>query len=245
MAETLGNRNIVTKEELDTLLDRNNRKIEITDEALEIINTAITEPEFDGFRFVDTLVTYQSALSNTKAKLTDYINAVKFCSFLEVTEGNTVQAYIKTFKDRDFVKDRADLATVEKGYRELCSAATRYRKSPLVVNILTQAEIPLYILFQGYRYKAISVLDNEMNTAKLSKDRIAAADKLLLHTKPPENLSTQVDININDVNIVDKYEEAMRKMAQEQTKLIGSGGNIHNIVNVKIADAEIIEESVV
>lgn len=228
----------ISKEELTSLLDKTNRKVAITDEAISLISEAMNEPEFDGFKFVETLATYQTALDGTRGSLVDFINAVKFTSFLESYEGNLVQAYIKTFIHREFVQERMNAPTSSKEYKELSYSASRYRKSPLVVNILTQAEIPLYLLFQGYRYKAVNRLVYEMENAPLARDRINASDKLLTHIKPPENLQLEVNVKTNETNIVDKYEEAMRRKIEMQKQALAMGGSIEDIINVKVIEEE-------
>lgn len=78
-------------------------KVIITDEAIALIKKSIDDPSFDGFRFIDTMITYQHAITNTKTNLEDYLNAIRFCSFLEVNEGNATKAYIQTFSHREFV----------------------------------------------------------------------------------------------------------------------------------------------
>lgn len=221
---------------------RSKKKLTITDECLELINRTIKEPEFDGFRFIDTLITYQNALAGDRVNLEEYINAVRFCSFLEVTNGNATEAYIKTFNYRGFVKDRVEAAKNTDAYKQLASAATRYRKSPLVVNIMTQAEVPLWLMFQGYRYQAVNVLVKEMNNAPLPKDRINAADRLLFHLKPPENIKVELEVGLKQDNIVDQYEAMLGNMVKEQKRLIESGSSLNNIANIKASfiDAEVV-----
>ena len=218
------------------------KKLTITDECLDLINKTIKEPEFDGFRFIDTLITYQNALTGDRVGLEEYINAVRFCSFLEVTNGNATEAYIKAFSYRDFVKDRVGAAKNSDEYKQLASAATRYRKNPLVVNIMTQAEVPLWLMFQGYRYQAVNVLVKEMNSAPLPKDRINAADKLLFHLKPPENIKVELEVGLKQDNIVDQYETMLSNMVKEQKRLIESGSSLNTVTNVKgnFIDAEVV-----
>ncbi|RUT50981.1 hypothetical protein [Campylobacter fetus] len=219
------------------------KKLVVTNEALDLINMSVTNPEFDGFKFIDTIITYQSALQNDRVSLEDYINAIRFCSFLETTNGNATEAYIKAFMYREFVKDRYLEDRNSEAYKQLTSAATRYRKNPLVINILTQAEVPLYLMFQGYRYKAVGVLVKEMNEARLSKDRITAADKLLTHLKPPENIKVELDIGIKQDNIVDQYEDMLSNMVKKQKELLTNGVSIEEVANIKhnYIETEVIE----
>lgn len=219
------------------------KSIDTKGDSLRLINDTLNDPLFDPDRFTDSLITYQSALMGENVTLAEYVNAIKFCGLLEMYEGNATQAYIECFRDRDFVKDRRDCDTKSIEYKTLVSAANRYRKNTVVVNILQQAEIPLYLMFQGYRYKAVSVLVREMEEARLSKDRIAAADRLLTHLKPPENVKIELDVGIKPDNIVNQYEAMLKGMVEKQKELLVAGEKVENVANAKenYLDAQIIE----
>ena len=254
MSDTdLGLRNVVktvtnvSKEELTEWFSKSlkgKKRLTITPEALDLINQIINEPDFDGFRFMDTLYTYQDALQGDRVSLEDYVNAIRFCSFLEANGGNVVQAYTRAFSYRDFVKDRVGADTSSDEYKQLSSAAIRYRKNPTVIKILSQAEVPLWLMFQGYRYKAVKRLVEEMDTAKYSRDRINAADKLLLHLKPPENIKVDVNVNNKTDSIVDQYEEMLANMVQEQKRLIAHGSKLTDVANSKMSfiDAKVVND---
>lgn len=219
------------------------KELTVTDEMVRVINETMQDPEFDGFRFQDTLITYQDALFNRKINLMDYINAVKFCSFLESNGGNATLAYIRTFNTRDFVKKGVEAGTDSEEYKAITSAATRYRKNPTVVDILMQANVPLYFMFSSYKYKAIESLHNDMLTAKSPRDRINAADKLLLHLKEPEGLKIEMNIKTSKDTVVDQYEEMLRNMASKQKELIANGMDTAMVANVKdsFIEGEIVE----
>lgn len=220
------------------------KQISIEGNALDVINKTVNDEGFDAERFIDSLITYQDALMGENVSLIDYVNAIKFCSFLEIYEGNSTKAYAETFRERDFVKDKVNCPTDSREYKILAGAASRYRKMPLVVNILTQAEVPLYLMFQGYRYKAVSVLVREMEKANLSRDRINAADKLLTHLKPPENYKIELDVGIKTDNIVNQYEAMLKGMVEKQKELLLAGERVEAIANSKESylEAEIIKE---
>lgn len=232
----------ITKEQVKSWFSRlgreKQRKMVIPDKTLAIIKQSITEPEFHGFDFIESLITYQSALSGKKIPINAYVDAVRFCAFLESNGGNAVDAYIKTFIHTDFVKKRYPCNTDTAEYRELNSAVTRYRKRPLVLDIISQAEVPLYLMFQGYRYKAVNRLAKEMEEASLARDRINAADKLLQHLQPPEGLKIEVDVTNTKAEVIDTYEEMMSKMVAKKRQLMLEGGNIVEIANISTAKAK-------
>lgn len=104
----------------------------------------------------------------------------------------------------------------------------------MVRDILTQAEMPLYLMFQGARYSAVSKLVEEMEDAQFSKDRISAAKAILEHVKPPENMKVELDIGIKQDNIIDRYEAMITDLVQHQKKEIAEGKDLAEITNMSI-----------
>lgn len=244
---------LVTKEDNHVSLDRlkglfPKKKATITDLTVDLINNTMNDPEFNGHSLIDTLTTYESVMYKNKGNMIDYINAVKFCGYLEGCGDSSVGAYIKTFSAREFVSSKKDFPTDSPEYKALTAASTRYRQSPMVVDILTQADVPLYLLFQGFRHKAVTVLAREMSSAPHAKDRISAADKLLTHVKPPENVQIELDIGVSQVSVIEEYEKAIEQMAQAKLKGINEGENMVDMINapvrVKTVEADVIEADV-
>lgn len=184
-------------------------------------------------------------MSGSGVNFSKYLDAIRFCGFLESTQGDAAEAYRRTFPNSNVVKSSFGKPSGSPEYNGLQSAATLYRKSKLVVKILAESEVPLYLMFQGYRYKAVQVLADKMMTAKYDRDRINAADKLLLHLKPPEDIKIDLDIGLKTETVVDQYKNAMRMMVEKQKELIKQGGDLKSITNAKIYDAEVVslEES--
>ena len=212
---------MVTIEELQKALP--SRKNTITDEIVEIINKSQDDPEFQGESLLQTAITYENVMMNNKAGIKEYIDAIRFCAYLISLEDNYTEAYKKTFSYRDFVKNRLDATPDSSKYRELTNAASRYRRSKLVVDLLTFSQVPLDILFSGYRYKAIGVLANEMETAAYSRDRIAAAKELLLAVKGPENKKIELEIGVKESSAVANLSQQLTELANNSLMQLESG----------------------
>ena len=212
---------MVTIEELQKALP--SRKNTITDEIVEIINKSQDDPEFQGESLLQTAITYENVMMNNKAGIKEYIDAIRFCAYLISLEDNYTEAYKKTFSYRDFVKNRLDVTPDSSKYRELTNAASRYRRSKLVVDLLTFSQVPLDILFSGYRYKAIGVLANEMETAAYSRDRIAAAKELLLAVKGPENKKIELEIGVKESSAVANLSQQLTELANNSLIQLESG----------------------
>ena len=212
---------MVTIEELQKALP--SRKNTITDEIVEIINKSQDDPEFQGESLLQTAITYENVMMNNKAGIKEYIDAIRFCAYLISLEDNYTEAYKKTFSYRDFVKNRLDATPDSSKYRELTNAASRYRRSKLVVDLLTFSQVPLDILFSGYRYKAIGVLANEMETAAYSRDRIAAAKELLLAVKGPENKKIELEIGVKESSAIANLNQQLTELANSSLAQLESG----------------------
>ena len=212
----------VTIEEIKSAIP--SRKNAVTQEIVDIINNSQTEPEFQGESLLQTAMTYERVVAGRSGvSLKEYIYAIKFCAYMVSLDDNYTEAYKKTFSDRDFVKERLNEPTNSPKYNELTKAASRYRASKLVVDILTYSQIPFDMMFTGARYKAIGVLADEMVNAKFSKDRINAAKELLAATKGPDKLKVALDIGVNESTAIDRLSDQMAIIASRQKMLLESG----------------------
>lgn len=173
------------------------RKMTITKELAAYVDGANNDDDFNGDEFLDTLVSYRDVMLKGTYSIREYVTAVKFCAYLIAEDDNLIEAYKRARGDDEFVKSRVGAKAGSKEYNALTSAASRYRQSKLVKELLTVSQMPLYLMFQGERYRAVEVLATEMATATYSKDRINAADKLLTHVKPPENMQIELEVGPN------------------------------------------------
>ncbi|MCK5613300.1 hypothetical protein KAR91_66125 [Candidatus Pacearchaeota archaeon] len=207
------------------------KKATVTQELADLINSASNDPIFNGDEFIKTLADYQTCMIETSSSIKEYVNAIKFCAYLESEDGCLYQAYKKARCNDDFVKERENDPVDSTGYNAIIAASSRYRKNPLVKKILTQADMPLYLMFQGARYKAVALLAREMEDAAYSKDRINAADKLLSHVKPPENMDIELTIgpSAEAISIQDNLSAQLALMAANQKKLLASGMDIREV----------------
>jgi hypothetical protein len=212
---------LVTVEEIQKLLP--SRKNSVTDETIEIINASMNEPEFQGESLLSTMITYESVMTKNKASISEYINAIRFCAYLIAQEDNYTEAYKRTFINRDFIKERLNVPTDSSEYKQLTSAASRYRSSRLVVDILTLSQVPLDLIFAGARVKALGVLADLMVTAKFDRDKVAAAKELLAATKREGIAKIELDIGIKEDFSVTNLMDQLAMMATRQKTLIESG----------------------
>ena len=199
------------------------KKGAITQEAVDIINMSMSEAEFQGESLIQTATTYEAVLSRNKASIVEYLNAIRFCAYLMSEEDNFTEAYKKVFYAREFVKERANLDSSDVRYRELTSAASRYRRSKLVVDILTLSQVPFELIFTGARYKAIDVLATVMTTARYDRDKINAAKELLAATKGPENMKIELDVGVKESSAVRQLNDQLAQFASSSLVHLEAG----------------------
>lgn len=216
--------NTVTIDDLKRALP--SRKNSVTTEIVDYINNSLNEPEFQGESLLQTATTYEKVLAGkTTTGLFEYLRALKFCAYMVSLDDNYTEAYIKTFSDRDFVASRMSAPTESSRYRELTSAASRYRRSRLVVDILTHSQIPLDMLFTGKRYEACMVLAELMVSSKLDKDKIAAAKELLAATKGAENIKIDLGVTTQENSATQNLMDQLAGIAARQQKMLESGAS--------------------
>ena len=239
LKEHIGNGKEVTLFDLQCAMPA--KKNLVTQEIVDIINKVQEEPEFQGESLVQTMVTYQSVLQKAKVGIKEYISAIRFCAYLISMDDNYTEAYKRTFYDTDFVKVRMNVGTSDPRYAELTSAASRYRRSKLVVDILTLSQVPLDMLFAGYRYKAMAVLAETMTTARLDRDRIQAARSVLEMTKS-DVIKVDLDVGVKESSAVASLRTQLAEMAAQQIALLDTGTtSLVELGGLKPIEAELVE----
>jgi len=159
-------------------------------------------------------------------------------------DDNFTEAYKRTFAERKFVQDRLDEPTNSTRYNELTSAASRYRKSKLVVDILTMSQVPLDLMFTGARYKALGVLSELMVTAKYDRDKINAAKELLAATKGPDNVKIDLDVGVKESSAVEQLNDQLMQIAARQKTMLETGTqDLKELGSMKVKE-EVIDAEV-
>lgn len=231
----------ITKEELVAKLPE--KKGTITDEIVELVNQANNDPAFSPGEFIRTMVDYKDIMLNNRGNMEDYINAIKFCAYLE-SEDNATEAYRKARANDEFVSSKVGCHTESADYRALTHVASRYRQSKLVRAILSQTDMPLYLVFQKSRYQAVQVLHDEMLSAPYSKDRISAAEKLLTHVKAPENVQIELGIGMDNESksIQQSLNDQLMVVAARQKQLLEQGVSIADVQKLGVK-SEVVQEA--
>ena len=221
------------------------KKSIITQEAVDIINASLEDPEFQGESLIQTASLYESVLKGSRSSVPEFLNAVKFCAYMSTNGSNYTEAYKKVFGSREFVAERMNLPTDDPRYGELTSAASRYRRTKLVVDLLTVSQVPLDMIFTGHRYKAIGVLATIMETGKYDRDKINAAKELLAATKGPDNMKIELDVGVSESSAVQQLNDQLAEIAGRSLKHLEAGAtSLKELGSLKVIDHDIIEEGI-
>lgn len=191
-------------------------KNSVNDELLTNINNTLSDPDlYETYR--DNFLSYMSVLNDGRYKITDYLNAVKYCT-QRLMGKSQIDSYIVTFPDR-----YNTMIQNGKSSKDISSIVTVYNKSKLVNAIMEQSLIPSYILNQDLYQKAINVQAELMNTATSEKVRSDAANSLLTHLKPPETKKVELDIGLKQGSEVEQLRNVIAELAGKQRKFIEAG----------------------
>lgn len=216
----------------------------INQETVDYLNEVMQNPDYDSSTFMDALIDYQSVMVDCKVSIPEYVNAIKFVGYLETGE-TLIGSYKKARAQDAFVQKRWNDAPDSDGYNALLAAASRYRRSKLVKQLMVQSLLPVNVMFQGERIKAVSVLATEMENAAYSKDRIAAAKELLTATKGPEqaNVELQIGPSSQAVDLTTKLFDQLSKISEKQHERLVDGADIGDVQKIGIT-TEFVEADV-
>jgi hypothetical protein len=104
----------------------------------------------------------------------------------------------------------------------------------------------LDLIFTGSRYKAIGILANLMETAKLDRDKINAAKELLAATKGPENLKIELDVGVKENSAVQQLNDQLAMMAARQKEMLESGAaSLGEYGALKVKSDDVLEGELV
>lgn len=231
MSQTLASPASFTLDDLKNALPDKYKK-SLTPEVLNYIGQTLNEPDMlETYR--NNLISYGHILADGKFKITQYIDAIKFCSF-RLAGLSQKESYKRTFPDRMqgyYVRGASN--------KDISVYMSSYANSKLVTSIMQQAMMPVWLANISTVQQAIDVQVELMTTATSEKVRQEAANSLLTHLKRPEAAKVQLDITVPQSNVIDDLRAATEKLVAAQTEAIRNGTmNAQQIAHHRIIDAE-------
>jgi len=225
---------LVTLELLKKTAPTNMKKM-LTQEMVDTINNLQEDEQFREY-YRDGIIGYSHVLQDGRFKVTDYMNAVMFVSYLNM--GNPIiKAYAKTFPDR--YQHYVDKGTEPK---HIQSVASLYNKGKLVNLVREQSAIPFHVFNQDIRQKALMVQVSLMNDTDVSpKVRSDAANSVLTHLKGPDETKIEIDMNVKqDVSAVEELRRATKEFSEAQrARIIDGSVSVKEVAHSKIITGEV------
>nr|DAP09397.1 MAG TPA: hypothetical protein [Caudoviricetes sp.] len=215
------NQEVIVKEDLvdlEVLKKVTPKKLRylVNEKLVEQINSLLYEPEYrDAYR--ENLLGYVNVLNDPNTKMTNYLQAVKYCTF-KLAGSSNMDAYIKTFPDR-YKRMLAD----GKDSQAISSYVAAWNRSRIVTSIMEQAAVPVWLVNADLFQEAINVQAHIMRTARSEKVRSDAANSLINHLKQPEVTKHQLDIGIKPGKELLELREAIEEHSKLQQLAIASG----------------------
>lgn len=210
------------------------RKRAITQDLVDEINDMRNNEDWHPGAFMDKMIDHQSVMTDNTG-LKSYMKAIKYLGYLEM-EMTSTDSYIKTFPEQSEGKDRKFLET----------RASQYKKTKLVQRLIAQADMPLHLFFQGYRFKAAAKLAYLMENGGSDRIQMESADKLLGHIKPPDNLKVELDLGVQKSTAVEDLQASLAMAAAGQLAALKDNKTTIDVLGSlaptgDIEDAELID----
>lgn len=208
----------------------------VTQACVDTLNSIDSDPNI-AEEIRERFISYSNILGSGRYKLSSYIAAVKFVS-LKLIDYTDKDAYIKTFPDR--YRDM-----VAKGYTndDIAKVIHIYRKGQLVVDLMSQVQIPSWVLNQDKVQVAINTLAEICVSSKSDRARVQAADSLLTHLQRPEEAVPALQINTQvNVNGIEDLKNSLSELVVAQKKALSQGIPLTKIMAVKPKEKEVEAE---
>jgi hypothetical protein len=207
-------------------------KNSVTDEIVNAVNEALVNDEAtEAFR--ENMLSYINVMLDGKYKLSSYISAVKYVSYKLLGHSNT-SAYKCTFPDK-WLKLHQNGTSA----KDISAYVAAYNKGKLVNAIFAQTIVPSYVLNAHLYQDALNVQADIMNNESVNpRDRVAAANSILVNLKPPEVTKVQLDVGVHVDDRLKDLRTTMAELAALQRKNIELGVS----TVVEVAQSSIIVE---
>lgn len=208
----------------------------VTQALVDRLNNLDADPHLaEGMR--QNFLSYTSVLLEGKYRLEDYLNAVKFVSYL-VMRYSKKDAWVRTFPDRyqALVAKGADKKTIS-------AHVSMYAGGQLVNLIVQRVAVPFHVLNQDKRQEALEKLASVMRTADSDFVKVQAANGILQHLTPPKEVTAaqlNLNVGVGVVSTVNSLEKSLAQLVQQQKKMIEEGfATTKSIAEASIVDAEV------
>jgi len=235
----------ITKEKIKEYLPRGTSH-KVTDEVIELVHRMEEDTGIDQEYMEESFLSHLHVLKGMKVGLRQYANAIKYCNLKRSMPNEKAWKIV--------FPDRAEKA-IGRG-RDISIDVAIYNSSPLIVAIDTQMMVAEHIQYAPVFHEAIRREAQLMRGIDANGEQVSphvqhlAASTLIEKLAPPKE--TKIDLRIGQSDEAKEAQERMfnemRRVAEQQQKLLESGHNIEDIqklhitmTNAEVEDADIEE----
>ena len=204
---------MLTLQEVQETLPISHRQ-NMTQAMVDQLNSLSADPE--EARYIrENFITFSQVLQEGKFKVGDYVRAVMYVSHKVMGKSN-LQAWKATFPER--YQSQIDSG---KEAKDIASLVTAYNKGMLVNKVMERAMVPSWILNQDMFQKALQTQYEIMtDVSVIPRDRVAAANSLLVHLQKPVNNKAELKVEIAINDGMAALEANLAAMSRQQLYLI-------------------------
>ena len=214
-------------------------KMNISEDMLQQVNNMINDEELQE-QFKQNLVDFSSVLSSTRTTFQDYINAVKFVSYI-LMDNSATKSYMLAFPDR--VK-RLEDKYGSNSYNQITVRAQAYKHQKIVRKVLEQTLVPAYVYNTSLFQEAINTQASIMRDTNISsRDRVAAAESVLKYTQIPEKyMANSEQVSEQGMSVIEKLAESLKALTNAQKDSIVTGNTAKTIAQGRLWEGEVCYE---
>jgi hypothetical protein len=236
MSRAVSTYDYLRKEELQQAVPKSLRTT-VDDELVDHLNNVIKNHKYaEDYR--SNILGFSTVLNEGKFKVTDYLNAVLYCSYKMMGKTN-IEAYTAAFPDK-IMQWRMEGLTE----KDISSYVCSFNKGKLVNKVMEFSMTPSWVLNQDAYQEAINTQVRLMRTANSEKVQCDAANSLLNALKRPE--AAKIDLNVSNTK-TDSALMDLRKAIQDlsnvqKAKVINGEASVTDIAVSNISDGEFRDE---
>lgn len=192
----------------------------ISQDMVNQLNALSTDPH-EARIIRDNVISFAQVLQEGRFKFGEYVRAAMYVSYKLMGHSN-LESYKKTFPDR-----YADMVKTNKLSKDIASIVSAYNKGLIVTKITERSIIPSWVLNQDIFQKALETQHDIMidNSAPF-RDRVAAANSLLVILKKPDTIKTELEVTVKNEDGMQALEERLNALSKKQLEILNMDPNM-------------------
>ena len=192
----------------------------VTQDMVNQLNTLSTDPH-EARIIRDNVITFAQVLQEGRFKFGEYVKAAMYVSYKLMGKSN-LESYKLTFPDR-----YADMVKTNKPSKDVASIVSAYNKGLIVTKITERSIVPSWVLNQDIFQKALETQHDIMiDTAMPARDRVAAANSLIMALKKPDVLKAELEVTIKNDDGMAALEERLNALSKKQLEILNMDPNM-------------------